>query len=68
MQTAVVRDVLDDRLMDTVGDHRSRGWEVRQLVPIAYRDGGVVQIVTHWLIVLESDRPLPLDPAGHKSE
>lgn len=66
MQTAVVRDVLDDRLMDTVGDHRSRGWEVRQLVPTAYRWEGMgnIQHVTHWLIVLESDRPLPLDPAG----
>lgn len=59
MQTAVIRGVLDDHLMRTLGLHKPRGWEVRQLVPSAWRETGEVRYVTHWTVVLESDRPLP---------
>lgn len=62
-QTAVVEGVQSDALAGTLGDLRSRGWEIRQLIPTAWLDqpsGGVrVSHVTHWTVVVESTRPLP---------
>lgn len=63
MQTAVIRGVLDDRLTALLGEHRSRGWEIRQLIPTDWTErptaNGLVRTVTHWSVVLESERPLP---------
>lgn len=67
LYTSVVRDVHDRDLMGVLGEHRSRGWEIRQLIPTSWFQvppatgpgGGRVASVTHWLVLLESPRPLP---------
>lgn len=66
LYTSVLRDVADSNLMSELGEYRSRGWEVRQLVPTSryqFPSGaGQVSSVTHWLVVLESGRAVPPAP------